>query len=291
MRFTGSTRPPFGSAAYLLSVLLVVDAIVATIASLGWPDLIHGPAVSVGSLRGTALVVLVVALPVLVASMVAARRGAGLAVVGWLGALGYVTYQGILFLFGSPFNGLFLFYVGMLSFGLWAVIALVPRVDVAAFAAKFDGRTPVRAIGGFLVVLAGAFYLLWLRAIVPALFDSEQPAFLVGTGMITGAGQVIDLSFALPITVLAAVTIWQRRTWGYLLGGVMLVMLGIESVSIGVDQWFGAMADPDSPVVSAAMLPAFLVIAAIDFALLWLYARAAQPESMTRDVRLPRAAR
>ena len=283
-------RWPLQSAPRLLSSLLVVDAIVATAASLAWPDLIHGPAVSVGSLRGTALVVLVIGVPVLVASMLAAGRGSRLAVVGWLGALGYVTYQGGLFLFGSPFNGLFLFYVGMLAFGIWATIALVPRLDVAAFAAAIDSRLPVRAIAVFLAVLAGAFYLLWLKAIIPALFDSEQPAFLVGTGMITGAGQVIDLTFALPITLLAAVTIWQRRAWGYLLAGTMLVMLGIESVSIGVDQRFGAMADPDSTVVSATLLPVFLVIAAIDFALFALFARAAQPALGSRDLRAPGAA-
>ena len=278
---------PYGSTPQFLSVLLVADAIVATVASLVRPDLIHGPAVSVGSLRGTALVVLVVALPVLVASMVAVRRGSMLAIVGWLGALGYITYQGILFLYGSPFNGLFFFYLGMLSFGLWAVIALVPRLDIAAFSGRFGPRTPVRAIAGFFVVLTGAFYVLWLKAIVPALFESESPAFLVGTGMITGAGQIIDLSFALPVTLLAAVTIWQRRSWGYLLAGSMLVMLGIESISIGVDQWFGALADPNSPVVSAALAPIFAVIAAIDFSFFAVYARSASLGTAARTRRLP----
>ena len=200
-------RTRFGPAAQVLSILLIADASVAAIASLAWPDLIHGPAVSVGSLRGTALVVVAVAVPILAVSMFAAGRGSVPAIVGWLGALGYITYQGALFLFGSPFNGLFLFYVGMLGFGIWGAIALVPRLDVGGFATRFDDRTPVRAIGAFLAILAGAFYVLWLKAIVPALFDSEQPAFLVGTGMITGAGQVIDLTFALPITLLAAVTI------------------------------------------------------------------------------------
>jgi hypothetical protein len=280
MRVARMLTRPFGSAPYVFSVLLVVDALVATVAALARPDLIYGPAVSVGSLRGTALVVLVVALPVLVASMFAVGRGSRIAVVGWLGALGYIAYQGVLFLFGTPFNGLFFFWVGLLAFGIWALIVLVPRVPVAEFAAMFGSATPVRAIGAFLVILAGAFYVLWLKAIVPAVFNSESPAFLVGTGMITGPGQIIDLGFALPITVLAAVTIWQRRPMGYLLGGTMLVMLGIESLSIGVDQWFGSVADPNSPVVSAALFPAFVIIAVIDFALLGLFVRSARPASL-----------
>jgi hypothetical protein len=290
MREAGIVRRPFGSAPQLLSVLLVVDAIVATVAALARPDLIHGPAVSVGSLRGTALVVLVVALPVLVASMLAVGRGSLLALVGWLGALGYVAYQGVLFLFGSPFNGLFFFCLGLLSFGIWALIALVPRLPVAEFAAMFGPRTPVRAIAAYLVILTGAFYVLWLKAIVPALFDSESPAFLEGTGMITGPGQIIDLGFALPLTLLAAVTIWQRRPCGYLLGGTMLVMLGIESISIGVDQWFGSVADPSSPVVSATLVPVFVVIAAIDFSLLGLFVRSVQARAASRVLRIPGSA-
>ncbi|MGZ8515285.1 MAG: hypothetical protein ACXW4H_07165 [Candidatus Limnocylindrales bacterium] len=60
-----------------------------------------------------------------------------------------------------------------------------------------------------------------------------------------------------------------------MLAGSMLVMLGIESISIGVDQWFGSLADPGSPVVSAALAPVFAVIAAIDFAFFGLYVRSA----------------
>jgi hypothetical protein len=276
MRNSVAVRQPFGSAAQLLSILLVVDAIVATILSLAWPDLIRGPAVSVGSLRGTALVVLVVGLPVLVASMIAVARGSTLALVGWLGALGYISYQGVLFLYGSPFNGLFFFYLGILAFGIWAIVALVPRIPVAEFGSMFGPRTPVRAIAAYLVIVAGLFYVMWLKAIVPAVFESGPPAFLEGTGMITGTGQIIDLGFALPITLLSGVLVWRRQPLGYLLAGTMLVMLGIESLSIGVDQWFGSIADPSSTVVSGALLPVFVVVAALDFGLLALYARSAR---------------
>ena len=241
----------------MLSIGLVTAAAFSAIASLARPDLIHGPAVSIGSLRGTALVVLVVALPVLLASMVAVRRGSQLAFFGWLGALAFVAYQAVLFLFGSPFNGLFPGYVAMLSFAGWALIALVPHIPVSDIAARFGPGTPVRLVAAYLVVMASLFYLLWFRAIIPALFASEVPAFLVGTGMTTGPGQVMDLAFLLPLCLLTAAWVWQRRAEGLVLAGALQVMLVIEAVSIGVDQWVGAMADPASPVVSAAMAPVF----------------------------------
>lgn len=201
MRQTVAPTDRLGRAPFVLSGLLAIDAIVATLASLARPDLIHGPAASIGSLRGTALVVLVVGVPLLAASMALVRRGSLLALLGWLGVLAYISYQGVLFLFGSPFNGLFFGYLGILSFGVWALIALVPRLPVGDIAARFGPRTPTRLVAGYLVVVAGLFYVLWLRAIVPALFDSTSPGFLEGTGMTTGPGQILDLGFALPVGV------------------------------------------------------------------------------------------
>ncbi len=273
MTSASTPRQPVSRAPYVLSLLLLVAAGFSAIASLVRPDLVHGPAVSVGSLRGTALVVLVVALPVLLASMAAVRRGSELAFFGWLGALAFVLYQAVLFLFGSPFNGLFLGYVAMLSFAGWALLALAPQVPVGEIASRFGPGTPVRLVAGYLVVMAGLFHLLWLRAIVPALFASEEPAFLVGTGMTTGPGQVMDLAFLLPLCYLTAAWVWQRRPLGLVVAGALQVMLVIEAVSIAVDQWVGAMADPASPVVSAAMAPVFAGVAVVALLILGAFLR------------------
>jgi hypothetical protein len=283
MASTPTQPKPVSRAPYALSVLLVIAAAIAAIASLVRPDLVHGPAVSVGSLRGTALVVLVVALPVLLASMAAVRRGSSLAFFGWLGALAFIAYQSVLFLFGSPFNGLFPAYVGMLSFAGWALIALAPQVPVGDIAARFGPRTPVRLVAGYLAIMTGLFYLLWLRAIVPALFASEEPAFLVGTGMTTGPGQIMDLAFLLPLCLLTAAWVWQRRAIGFVLAGALQVMLVIETISIGVDQWVGGMADPASPVVSAAMTPVFAGITVVALLVLGAFLRGTRQQVAARS--------
>ena len=46
-------------------------------------------------MRGTAVVVLVVGVPVLVLAVIGASRGSARAFVVWLGTLGYLLYQGI----------------------------------------------------------------------------------------------------------------------------------------------------------------------------------------------------
>lgn len=263
----------YGAAAVTLSVLAAVAALAASGASLIFGDALRGPAAMNGSLQGTALVLIVITLPVLASSMALAARGSTIALLGWLGALTSIAYQGVLFAYATPFNAFFFLYVATLSLSTWALIALASRTSVREVAAAIGTSGPIRVVAAYLLISMGAFVLLWLRATVPAVLSSEPPAFLVGTGMTTGVGQVLDLGFTLPIMAVAAILLLRRRPLGYVLTGTMLVMLGIENVSIGVDQWLGSLADPSSPVVSAALVPAFAVMSVVGFLVLVLFLR------------------
>jgi hypothetical protein len=227
----------------------------------------------VGSMRGTALVVLLLAMPILMLAMAAARGGSLLGLVGWIGSIAFVTYQGWMFLFAVPFNGLFLVYVAGFAFGLWGLVALLLRVPFGAYATSFSAALPSRLLGGWMIASCVAFYALWLKNIVPASFDSEIPSFLAGTGMVTATNYVLDMAIFLPFTIIVAAALWRRTPWGLVVGGAMLLMLTLESIAIAVDQWFGAAADPASPVASATITPVFLVVAAISAAALGLWLR------------------
>ena len=263
-----------GHAPYVLSAALALDALAVTLTSLLARDLIRGPAVSVGNLQGTALVMGVVTVPVLVASMLLAARGPA-ALVAWVGALGSIAYQAVLFLFATPFNAFFFLYVALASLAFWSLVALVPHFHVERLAGRFGPRTPNRALAVYLLINAALFLMLWLRATVPAVLSSEAPAFLEGTGMTTGPVQVLDLGFTLPLMALKAGLLWQRKPWGFLLTGSLLVMLAIETLSIAVDQWLGHAADPASPAASAEIVPVMLVLTAIGLVALGVYLRAA----------------
>jgi hypothetical protein len=268
-------------AAWILSLLLLPVAVVAAGAAIAIPSWLHGPAVMVGSMRGTAAVVLVLAVPTLVAGMALARRGSLAGVAAWIGAVAFITYQGWMFLFAVPFNGLFLVYVAMFGLGFWGLVSLATGMPFRPWASSFSPSLPVRPLAGWMVVSCAAFYALWLKNVVPALLDSEAPAFLAGTGMVTATNYVLDMALFLPFTILVAVALWRRTPWGLVMGGGMLLMLVLESVAIAVDQWAGSAADPGSPVASAAMTPMFLVVAAIGLVALGAWYRGTvrrQPE-------------
>ena len=267
-----------GRLPFVLAIALAVDTFAAAATALFLREALRGPAVSIGSMQGTALVLLVVTLPVLAVSMALVSRGVTVAVIGWLGALGSIAYQSVLFLFGTPFNAFFFLYVAMLSLSIWALVALFARIPIAQLVGKVGSGAPVRLVAGYLLINMVLFLGLWLQATVPAVLSAAPPAFLVGTGMTTGPVQILDLGFTLPLMTLGAVLLLRRRPWGYVLTGALLVMLAIETASIGVDQWFGHAADPASTVASDAMTPVFAVLTALGLAVLALFL---QPQTGT----------
>lgn len=264
--------------AYGVSSALAAVAAVAAGATFFVPGVLRGTAVMNGSARGTALVVLVLAVPLLVVSMGLAARGSSRATITWLGAATYLLYNAVLFLIATPFNSLFLFYVAMFALSLWALVLTLSEIDVATFARRFSPRLPARAIGAFLGAIAVLNALAWLAGALPAMFQTSAPAFLEGTGLVTMPTYVQDLSFWLPATFVVAVWTWRRRPWGIVLAGALIVYGGLEGVGVAVDQTFGHWADPASTVVAPSLVPAFVVLSLVELAVFYFYIRTLKSE-------------
>ncbi len=252
---------PLTAAAYKLSAALAVATAAGTIPTVFAAGILRGPAVMNGSGRGTALVMLAVALPVLIASMLGARRGSARAVVFWLGSAAYLIYNAVMLLFATPFNHLFLLYVAILSLSVWSVVAVLHSIDVEAFGRRFDAGLPARGLAIYTWAVVALNAVIWLKSVVPGMLASGSPAFLQGTGLTTFPTYVQDLSFWFPLTAVAAWWLWHRASWGLVIVGPMLIMLVIESLGVATDQALGHAADPASAVASGAMTPVFAVFA------------------------------
>ncbi|MHA7283729.1 hypothetical protein [Arthrobacter sp. TMS2-4] len=265
-------------AAYALSVALGAVTLLAAATSFFLPGVLSGPAVTQGNIRGTALVLMVLAVPLLfismsLASTSSASRNSARALVVWLGTVGYIIYQAVLFLFGTPFNSLFPAYVAMLSLALWSAATLVRKVDLVEFNARFDEGLPARGIAAYAAVIAVLNALVWLRTIVPAILDDSPHAFLDGSGMITNPVFVQDLAVWLPLMIVSSWWLWTDRPLGRLVVGALLVLLVLEGIGVATDQWFGAVADPDTPFASMAAVPLFTALAVIGMVPLLVYFR------------------
>jgi len=267
------TTTTLRSAVFWVSAALALVAAASAALTFFASGILRGPAVMNGSARGTALVVLCFAVPVLALSMVVARRGSARALVTWLGAIGYLLYNAVLFLTATPFNRLFLLYVAMFALSVWSAAVVLHRIDVPAFARRFGSALPIRAIAIYVFVVAVLNALAWLVQVVPAVLGGGDPAFLRGTGLTTNPIYAQDLAFWVPLMAVAAYWLWRRRPWGYLLAGVLLTMGVIEAVGVAVDQAFGHAADPASPVASAAVVPIFAAVALVELVVLLVYLR------------------
>ena len=265
--------PPLPRAVYVLSALLAFAAALTCAATVLLPGILRGPAVMNGSARGTALIALVCAVPTLAVAMWQARRGSTRAIIVWLGAVMYLAYNAVMLLLATPFNRLFLGNVAMMGLAIAAGIALVATADVHELARRCDPRLPARSLAAFIAVIVVGNGLLWLKGALQGIVRDVPLAALVGTGLTTVPTWVQDLSFWLPLMLVAAVWLWRRRPWGYLIAGAGLVYWVLEGITVATDQFLGHRADPVSHVVTMAAVPGFAVLAAIALAAAWLFLR------------------
>jgi hypothetical protein len=278
----GRARAVAPAASWLSGALVLVIGLAAGMTFFA-DGTLSGTAAMNGSARGTALVFLVVTAPALVVAMILADRGSVRALVVWLGALMVSVYNAQMFLYATPFNQLFLAYVAVLALSIWSMVALLFHGTVGRIAAAVGPAMPVRLVAGYVGVIAVLNALLWLTAIVPAMLSDVPTTLLDGTGLTTNPVYVQDLAIWLPLAGVGAFWLWGRRPWGYAIVGGMLVMWIIESISIAADQWFGYQADPTSTVVSAAMVPAFAVLALIGLVPLTVFLKHLTPRGRQRS--------
>ena len=264
---------------YVLSGALAVVGAVTTSLTFLVPDLLVGPPVTNGNARGTALVMLVLAIPTLLGSMWLTARGSWRAIMFWLGSLIYLAYNTFLLLFLTPFNSLFLLNTTTQSLAIFSIFALMCAVDRRWLVDQI-GDLPARGLAVFVWTIVTLNALAWLQVVVPAMFAADPTSFLDGLGVATNAIYIQDFVVWLPLMATAAWWMWRHRPAGVLLTGSWLLFGVIESIGIAVDQWFGHRADPSSPHASETVIPFMILLAVINAIGAYFYLRARQPRKL-----------
>ena len=257
---------------YWLSFLLGLVAAVATALTFFVPGILTGPAVTNGNARGTALVMLAVAVPALLVSMWSQSRGSWRALISWLGSLGYLVYNSFLLLFLTPVNRLFLLYVATFSLAVFAVVALMRTADMRGLSERLY-PLPFRGLAAYIWTVVVLNVLAWTRTIGPALLDGDVSPLYVGSGVATNPIYIQDLGFWLPLMAVTAWWLWHRRAWAIFISGGWLFYGVMESAGVAVDQWFGHQADPTSPLATVGAIWLMSAMAVIGVVPLYFYFR------------------
>ena len=207
--------PKFKTAALLTSLILLL-LVVVTIGGLLLPHLYTDAPSIKKAWYGNDLVTLLVIVPLLFLSLLAALEGSERAQLLWVGALGYTVYNYAFYLFGAAMNAFFLFYVALFSLSIYALALVWSAINVRSINKHFSQHTPLKRIALFLLLVA----------LPLAFFELSQYTRFLVTGTVPEAPSLIfalDLSIVVPTTALAAVLLWRHHPWGYILGAIMLV--------------------------------------------------------------------
>lgn len=167
------------------------------------------------------VVTLFLGIPLLIFSLILARRGLIKGRLLLAGTLGYFLYTYASYSFLSMYNPLFIVYVLLLSGSFFAFSLTMMSFDIANLSNYFNPKLPVRFIGGFLIILSVMIGLMWLGRIVPPLLNNSFPQGL--EHYTTLVIQALDIGFILPTGIISGVLILKRRAFGYLLSSVIII--------------------------------------------------------------------
>ncbi len=245
--------------AWWVAVVVTVCAAVASLLGLVLDDAYAGDRATAEMLRGYDAVTLLVVLPALALALRGARRGS---VPAWLAvavSLLYLAYTYAYYLFGTGFNDLLLLHAVVFSGSLAGLVLTLTSLDAPTVAAGFSERARVRPVAAVLGLLAVALGGMWTAACVAYILSGTIPAgsALVETDTVVHLGIALDLAVLVPLYGVAAVLLWRRQPWGYVLAALALGSGLLHQVSYLVALVFQEAAgvpravpfDPVEPVI------------------------------------------
>lgn len=164
---------------------------------------------------------LLVGIPLLLVGLLLARKGSLRGKLLLAGGLGYMLYTYTSYSFLSAYNELFLVYVALFSLSLFAFILALSGMDTERVTRSVSSGMPRRGIAVFLLFIAAFLSLAWLGRIIPPLLAGTPPLGL--EAYTTLVIQALDLGIIVPVSIVTAILLWQKKPWGYTLASVLLV--------------------------------------------------------------------
>ncbi len=194
---------------------------------------------------GQDVVNLFLVVPLLVVLSALIYRKYTIAIFPWAGAMLYLAYSYAIYSFSLHFSELFLVYCLVFGLSVYSFLYFLYVFLDVPVAAWFQDGVHVKVAGGFLVVMAILFYVVWLSAIVPALVTNATPPDIAAAGLLTNPVYVLDLSIFLPGFMLVALLAFKKRRIGLLLAPALIsfiVLMTAAVAGISAGMYFYAVA-------------------------------------------------
>ena len=214
-----------------LTIALLVA--VTAIAGIYWPaTYARETHSSAGGGLASDIVDLLLVVPVLLISGILGYRGSLPARLVWLGALGYLLYNFVIYAFGVHFNALFLVYCATLGLCFYAAVFCVRFIPIEQIAQTYGPRAPRKTIAIVFLVLAITTAYPDVRDDIAAILAGRVPQDIIDANQSVNFIHVLDLAFLLPALCITAVLLFRRKAAAYALAPVFLTLLAIMSMEL-----------------------------------------------------------
>lgn len=200
---------------YIFSFLIAILMAVVSIIGLRYRTLIYPTHDLIRTFAPNDVVNLFIGLPILPGSMWLAWRGKLIGLLCWVGALFFVFYNYIAYVFAMPLHWAFLFHLFLAMLGVYTLLGLIAEIDGKVLQERLRGAVPEKLAGGVLVGL-GLLFLLRVISIVANTITHG--------GLLARAELAVSISDFLitPAWIIAGILLWRRKELGYVTGLGML---------------------------------------------------------------------
>lgn len=198
------------SLAYILSILIAALLLAASLAGLLSRTATYPTEELARSFVPNDVVNLFLGLPILLGSLWLARGGKLAGLLCWPGALFFVTYTYLAYVFAMPFHWAFVLHLALAALSVYALIALVASIDGDLVRQELSGAVPEKFAGGILVGLGSLFFLRAIGVLASALVNETplaRPELAVN---------IADF-LTTPAWVIGGILLWRRQTFGYVI--------------------------------------------------------------------------
>jgi hypothetical protein len=154
---------------------------------------------------------LCVGLPFLIVSMWLVQRGRLIGLLFWPGALLFVVYTYLAYIIVMPLGLPYLLHLTLAAVSVYTMTALIASINADDVKRQLVGVVRERLAGGVLIAM-GALFLLRVIALIVGSLNSGVPI-----GEIDMAVNTADF-FLSPALIIGGVSLWQRRSFGYVVG-------------------------------------------------------------------------
>ena len=253
-------------------------ALTAALAGLLVDGVYTGAASTAQILRGYDVATAVLVVPALSVAAGYLRRGSRSGRLVCAGLLADLVYGYAFYVFGTGFNDLFLLHVAVFSVCLTALMLTLAGADLAAVAERLHAAARVWPAAAALALLAASLGGMWISAAVVNAVNGTVPAGsrLVETTTVVHLGMTLDLAVQVPLYAAAAVLLWRRSAWGYVLAFVALLSGIPEQVSYLVGMPMQVLAGVPGAVAFDPLEPVILAVYALGLVMLLVDTRPAR---------------